>query len=692
MESNGHRLTVSDNGHRPFARSDWPPWTRLVPLALLLVILILPRVGTVRAATVPTTANHNEAALAQTGAASPEQTLADRFAPIAMLKQQTEACDEVGEPYVPAPVDITLGDPTVTLRRDVGGKGPGDDPIVKRGPTAADLARKDGSYYLDILGKSRTPGCDYEKFSKSRMEGRPPSVYAHIATEPGHSGLALQYWFYYAYNRFNNLHESDWETIQLTFEGSTVAEALGQQPQSVAFAQHAGGETAAWTSSKLQKDGDHPIVYPASGSHATYYDDDIYLGWGEHGSGFGCDNSTPRSVRTPLKAILTPDQPTASGPFAWLTFEGLWGEKDNPPYAGPTGPNTKPQWIAPFTWQDGLRKSSIALPDAHTIGPNPTKFFCAATENLSGLFTLAKPYPWISWPLLALIVIIPVLLVFAMRHSLGAALVMFGRHLWLFLALGAVLLVLATVGNSIEDVARSFVVGRAFFDILDIIAPSQLIIQSGGALMQFIGWTIVTPAVVFAVAEIRAGRKPGVMASYRAALGHFWTIIRAAALSSVIFILLIISIIGIPWAITKVVRWLFIVQAVVLRGATWRNARLISEQVVIGRWLRALCLSLAIALVLALLAPVIGIVFMVWVVPSAVAANLVSGVVYAFLFPLIGITMTLWFERSEQIGPARRISWSMLPWRIRFYRPVAAPAMASSIPTGPPGAVGTAEA
>src|SRR3954466_13287708 len=91
---------------------------------------------------------------------------------------------------------------------------------------------------------------------------------------------------------FNNLHESDWEMIQLTFQGPTVADALNQQPLEAGFAQHTGGEFAKWNDRKLRKEGDHPIVFVAAGSHAAYFGSHTYLGWAEHGSGLGCDETT----------------------------------------------------------------------------------------------------------------------------------------------------------------------------------------------------------------------------------------------------------------------------------------------------------------------------------------------------------------------------------------------------------------
>lgn len=668
MGCNGRRSAPSGGRLQSAARSRL--LLRLAPLGLLLLVLAMPKkVEAAPAAPVPTDAITITGGRAQSSAAGlpDEQTLAERYAPIAELKQQTAACDEVGEPYLPSPVTAVLGDPSVVLRRDDGNRNTADGPIVKRAPTVQDLAGKDETYYLDLPGDPRNPGCTYEQYSKAKMSGQAPVVYAHIATEADHPGIALQYWFFYVFNRFNNLHESDWEMIQLTFDGTTVAEALTQQPTAIAFAQHSGGEIAKWDDAKVKKGGDHPIVFPAAGSHATYYGSHVYLGWGEHGSGLGCDNTTGPSTRTPLHVQLVPNTPTTTGPFAWLTYEGKWGEKDSFPFDGPTGPNMKDQWTEPFTWQDALRKSSLALPTQRTIGPNPTNFFCEAVTTGAGIFTLHKHYPWITYTLAALLVLAPITLIMLMRQTLAAAMTLFVRHAGVFLGLGAVMIVLGTIANEVEGPMRQLPLGGTLIDLMDLFSPSQVLFQTGGAFQQFIGWIIVTPAVIFVVAQVQAGHVPSVLASYRAALGRFWTLIRATALSGLIIIGLVITIVGIPWAVVKVVRWLFLTQAVVLKNSSWREARLVSERAVVGRWWRAAALSLSIAIALGLIAPLIGIVVLIWVVPSPLVANLVSGAVYALLFPLIGITMTIWFQRNERAATAKRSRWNGVPgwprWR-----------------------------
>ena len=150
--------------------------------------------------------------------------------------------------------------------------------LVKAAPTGADLFAAASSDYLDLPGDPLHPGCSYEEWAKQISAGKPTTSYAHIVTEPGK--LALQYWFYYPFNDFNNKHESDWEMIQLMFDASTVADALKKDPATVGYSQHSGAERAAWGDSKLEKRGPHPIVYPGKGSHANYFSPSVWLGHG----------------------------------------------------------------------------------------------------------------------------------------------------------------------------------------------------------------------------------------------------------------------------------------------------------------------------------------------------------------------------------------------------------------------------
>lgn len=116
-----------------------------------------------------------------------EQALAERYAPVVRLVAQDEECGP-GEPYQPIDVDLLFGDPTVALR------GPWNtSDLAKIGPSAYDLVNR-YEYHLDYPGSALDPGCDYERWNRRLTDGSSPTVYAHVATDPGHPGqLSLQY-------------------------------------------------------------------------------------------------------------------------------------------------------------------------------------------------------------------------------------------------------------------------------------------------------------------------------------------------------------------------------------------------------------------------------------------------------------------------------------------------------------------
>ena len=128
-----------------------------------------------------------------------ETALAERYAPVVRLVAQAQDCG-YGESYEPINVDVLFDEQTVALR---GPWGPGD--LIKVGPSAKDLSSNLYEYHLDFPGSALDPGCDYERWADRITEGKAPAVYAHVATDADHPGkLALQYWFYYVFNDWNN--------------------------------------------------------------------------------------------------------------------------------------------------------------------------------------------------------------------------------------------------------------------------------------------------------------------------------------------------------------------------------------------------------------------------------------------------------------------------------------------------------
>jgi hypothetical protein len=339
-------------------------------------------------------------------AEDPQAQLADKYAPLVVVRAQPEPCGD-GEPFLPTPVDTILGNSDVVLR------GPAGEVIAA--PTAADLAGKGEGWYLDLPGNPLDPGCTYEQWFDKAGAGQEPTVYARAATDPDHPGmLALQYWFFWTYNDWNDKHEGDWEMIQLLFDAATPAEALAVAPASTAFAQHEGSETSDWNDPKLIREGDHVVVYPGKGSHAAYYTQAQWFGKSA-AAGFGCDDTMAAGTRITPQVVVMPDN-GADG-FEWLTFTGRWGQKAPSFNNGPTGPNTKTQWSQPVTWQvEQGRAGAVALP---VVGGPAVESFCSMTAAGSLLFINVLDEPLlVAGLVIALVALIIVLIVAtAWRHG-----------------------------------------------------------------------------------------------------------------------------------------------------------------------------------------------------------------------------------------------------------------------------------
>ncbi|MGC4111977.1 MAG: Vps62-related protein [Nocardioides sp.] len=319
---------------------------------------------------------------------SAARQLAQKYSPIVMLREFTKPCGP-GEPYVPMRVDAVLGNPEVALRQ-VGNH----DAVIKWGPTATDLYGMGTGTYLDLPGDALSPGCIYARDSARYTPLSKAAVYAHVTTQADKPGyVAVQYWLYWYYNDWNDLHESDWEFVQVLIKAPSVETALDTAPFQVGYAQHTGGETAAWDSDKLQREGDHPVVYSSQGSHASYFEPALYLGRSAD-EGFGCDNTQAPNTKVVPKAVLLPDRP--SGPdskFAWLAFSGRWGERHAGPNNGPDGPMGKPRWRNPVTWEENLRPSSFVIPGGSDTPPALVGTFCNVVGKGSVLYVRYAAQP-----------------------------------------------------------------------------------------------------------------------------------------------------------------------------------------------------------------------------------------------------------------------------------------------------------
>ncbi|HEX3608432.1 MAG TPA: hypothetical protein VHU14_01990 [Solirubrobacterales bacterium] len=601
---------------------------------------------------------------------SSAQRLVEAYTPIAMLREEQEPpCETSAEQYEPTSVSTVLGNPAVGLKRVEEG---GGEVLLKQGPTAADIAGLGSEYHLELPGDPLGDTCVYARdFARLKREGKAPTTtYAHIARQVGRPGLALQYWFFWYFNQFNDLHEGDWEGMQITFEANSARGALAKGPSEMILFQHAGGERAGWEDSKVEKEGTHPVVYPAAGSHATFYDSTVYVQNGSNGSGVGCDNTSEPLRELRVHPIAVPTFPTTTGRFKWLTYFGHWGQEEKGFNNGPTGPLTKTQWLEPFTWMEEQRTTSPRVPGGSFAGPAVTGAFCGAVSTVSDVINVESR----SRPAAIAMVAIPALLLILFvgvtkwgpadlnelrrRRAFGqivrTARRLYGRHWRTMVPIGLSALVLV---GAVRGLA-ALIAGQRGVDSATGRAGAHLALADTiESLGQPIAAAIVAAVVIFAVRLLVETGEMGFLDSWRGMLRRFWRVAAGSLLPYVGALALLITVIGIPFGIYKFVCWQFVQQEILIGDKGIRDAFRASSERVRGRWWHAVR-ALGFFWLLSIAAgPVLGFT-LIFTNFSLLWINVIGSVVFALLVPYVALGRTLlYFDLGARAEEAPAKHW-----------------------------------
>jgi hypothetical protein len=598
-----------------------------------------------------------------------EQALAEKYAPIVRLVEQQDVCG-YGEPFIPTDIDRILDEDTVALR------GPWNAAdLVEIGPVADDLVGR-FDYHLDFPGNALHPGCDYNRWAQRLTRGSEPVVYAHVVGEEGAPGkLALQYWFFYPFNDFNNTHEGDWEMVQLLFEAPDARAALETEPGEVGYSSHEGAERAAWDDEKLELVADRPVVYPAAGSHANKYSDALWLGSSAE-AGVGCDDTRgPHREVSPRVVTIPSDRVAAEAAYPWIAYEGRWGELQKAFFNGPTGPNLKTQWTRPITWSEDWRDRSYAVPTGGAFGTGSTDFFCSAVAKgsraLSQLLSNPVPLVILLGTLLGLVIFATVRATWtpvaptriARRRTWGqivsASARMYARRPLLFLGLGVLLIPIAVVMTFVQWALIGVIdaLGAVSGEGAGAWAFLSVVVGTTFALL---GLGLVQAATVCALVELDANRPVGAWGAYRLALRRFRPLLGAIALFVLVWVVLTATVFLIPVAIWLAVRWCLVAPVVELEehrrplGALRHSAGLVRR-----RWIRVGSL-VGVSAALALLAgPLLGAILILTTEMPLALLNVVAGVVYALAMPYVGlVTAYVYFDARARraLEPVEHVS------------------------------------
>jgi hypothetical protein len=466
------------------------------------------------------------------------------------------------------------------------------------------------------------------------------------------------------------------------FKAGSALQALRTEPVAVGYAQHGGGEQADWDSEKVEKVGRHPIVYSAAGSHASYYSSALWFGTSAS-EGVGCDDTHGPSSQQPLRAVVVPARVgTRASPYAWLAFDGRWGQKEPGANDGPGGPNAKSRWRQPFDWQDDLRRTSIEVPGGGSVGQSVTGAFCGAVAFLSSIlnyFYYASP-PLTIAVLVSILMLVVALFVWLVRSTtwsptatepirarrdVGQILRVSRRIYWrrkrLFLGLGVFAFLVAAIVEGIKSLLESFLslfgeftlqLSTTFFAVLAVNAAAAVALtrlDSGRTVNVFRTWWFVSRrSLILGVA---------VVLELLVVVGLFLLVVGIPFLiaeltgsaSTALVIAAILLVAAALLLIRNLVGWAFTAQEICADRYSARAAVRQGPRLVLNNWGRSAVLLVLIYVTGLLSGPIVGLVFLLLTSVDPKTLNLIGSLVYVIVLPYLAIATTLlYFDLKER--------------------------------------------
>jgi hypothetical protein len=242
-----------------------------------------------------------------------------------------------------------------------------------------------------------------------------------------------------------------------------------------------------------------------------------------------------------------------------------------------------------------------------------------------------------------------------LSQIIEASVNVYRQNFWPLFQIAAVIIPLGIAGAVLQETIGG---SNQAFTTEDISAGEIVaLIALGlfGAAVQF----VVAAALIAALADLAAGRAPEFSHAYDVGFDKFWTLVAAALRVFFHVFVLLITIVGIPWAIQRSVRWIFTAQAVILDGTSAKAALSYSADAVIGSWWRTLGIVIVIGIIARVPATMIGLLFSL---APPVIAGTVSSVVEAALLPFAVTATTLLYldlkSRKEAVAAGTELPTS----------------------------------
>jgi uncharacterized membrane protein len=142
-------------------------------------------------------------------------------------------------------------------------------------------------------------------------------------------------------------------------------------------------------------------------------------------------------------------------------------------------------------------------------------------------------------------------------------------------------------------------------------------------------------------------RRAGAWDASRATLARLRPLAAGALIQYVVVLVLTLTVVGIPLAIYRFIRWSLFTQACMLEDATGRGALARSSELVRGRWWRTFAFTLFVDVLAVLSGLAFGILLLLLSARSLGFIDIASSLVYTLTMPFAAIALTLYYFDLE---------------------------------------------
>jgi hypothetical protein len=318
------------------------------------------------------------------------------------------------------------------------------------------------------------------------------------------------------------------------------------------------------------------------------------------------------------------------------------------------------QWRHPIAWSEGLRTSSLIVPGVRVLGLGVTSFFCGAVDHASIAIIWGLIHPAPFFALLGLVVLAMVATAWRTRwrppdtrpirqargggQILLAAWRLYRENPRTFIGIGAVFIPVSMVAAAIQWLLFHRT-GLAGF--VDLDGKRGAITTFLALLVGDVGGVFAAAAVTGAVSatlhELDADRPVKALRAYRLAGRNARALAGATALQFTLILLLVLSVIGIPFAVYYFIRTSLFAQACVLEDHSVIGSLRASARLTRRHWWRTFGFTALIDIIAILSGPLLGVLILLLTPRSLTVINLTGSIVYTLVVPYAAIALTLYY-------------------------------------------------